>query len=161
VTGIVPPSAIDGVVGAEMAQIAAAVRSEYTQNLLAGIDAALVPTKVDRPQSIAHWREVFASGIGPGSSAMRILPRRAAERSRRRNLWIGAAVATLLVVAGGAMPSDRGDLRGRASWQERRPTGNASLSRVSRQPRVVVSTLARRVGQPANDCRMPSHAIPK
>jgi pyruvate/2-oxoglutarate dehydrogenase complex dihydrolipoamide acyltransferase (E2) component len=88
--------------GVEVEQIAAAVRSEYSPNLLAGIDAALVPTAVDRPQSIAHWREVFASGIGPGSSATRILPQRAAERSRRRNLWIGAAAATLLVVAGGS-----------------------------------------------------------
>jgi serine/threonine protein kinase len=61
VTGVVPPSAIDRVVGVELAQIAAALRSEYTPNLWAGIDAALVPTAVDRPQRI--------SGTATGHSA--------------------------------------------------------------------------------------------
>ena len=59
VTGLIPPSAPERIMGQAMSSVAQADSGAYGSRILAGIDAALAIQPEDRPQNVAEWREIL------------------------------------------------------------------------------------------------------
>ena len=111
VTGGIPKSAVERVLGGGMPPFGPEQRRAYSMDLLAGIEAALRLKAEDRPQSIAAWRGDFGKWIGSDAMPANIETvvastptvvsvgaplRRVPEEGARRqpNRWIaGAALA--------------------------------------------------------------------
>src|SRR5215471_15299392 len=119
ITGKVPPTAFDRMLDDAYEPLAKLMPAGFAPGLLIGIDAGLAIRATDRPQSIAGWRPILGSAAAPQADATVALgqtpappqpattivaPPTAAAPARKRGvgLWIGAAAALLLVIAGAA-----------------------------------------------------------
>src|SRR5262249_49694585 len=116
VTGNEPISATHRVLsGDAMPPARDAGRVNYGDNLLCAIDAGLLLKPEERPQTIAAWREVFATGRWPGlpladktvaqstaraATTVKSVAGREVRPSRRVLVLAGAAAAVVLL--GGA-----------------------------------------------------------
>ncbi|MEA2808585.1 MAG: hypothetical protein QOJ17_2726, partial [Rhodospirillaceae bacterium] len=118
ITGQTPPSAFDRMLDDAYQPLGKMALPGFARGLLAGLDAGLEVRASDRPQSIAGWRPIlgqFAALAGdatvvlvppsaaPPTVAEPVADGAAAPATRRGiGLWIGAAAAVLVVLAGGA-----------------------------------------------------------
>jgi peptidoglycan hydrolase-like protein with peptidoglycan-binding domain len=104
ITGKASPSAIERMLDDTCAPLARLAPAGFPAGLLAGLDAGLAVRAAERPQSIAAWRDVLSGGAATVALARPTRAAKAAEapapRSKRA-LWIGAAAATVLLLAGG------------------------------------------------------------
>src|SRR5712664_2032156 len=118
ITGQTPPSAFDRMLDDAYQPLGKMPLPGFARGLLAGLDAGLEVRASDRPQSIAGWRPIlgqFAALAGdatvvfvplsaaPPPTVAEPVADGAAAPARRRGigLWIGAAAAALVVLAGG------------------------------------------------------------
>jgi len=104
IAGAPPPNALDRVMEDALVPAVEVGRGRYAPSLLAAIDAGLRLKADDRPQSIAHWRPVFA-GVTPTSRELRdrAQTRRVDDTARRSRRWLWPVVAAaVLCIAGGA-----------------------------------------------------------
>ncbi|MBN9537255.1 MAG: protein kinase [Alphaproteobacteria bacterium] len=108
IAGKAPPSSIDRALEDHCEPIARLAGADFPPGLLAGLDAGLAVRASDRPQSIADWRTVFASGDPDKTVVMR--PRSSSRvpttpaRTQRGRLSAGsylAGAALALLLAGG------------------------------------------------------------
>jgi serine/threonine protein kinase/peptidoglycan hydrolase-like protein with peptidoglycan-binding domain len=138
ITGHVTPSSIDRVLKDAYEPVTELKPEGYPPEMLAGIDAGMAMSFLDRPQSIAEWRHTLRTGerqsaaleatqveLKPGRFA------RAADRRRKVRITLGgpsmwgAAAAAVLVLAGG----------GYLAFTANQPTtaGTASLNLTTEQ----------------------------
>jgi peptidoglycan hydrolase-like protein with peptidoglycan-binding domain len=118
ITGQTPPSAFDRMLDDAYEPLGKKALPEFGRGLLAGIDAGLAVRASDRPQSIAGWRPIlgqFAALAGdatvvlvppsavPPQAVVKPVAEKAAVPARKRGigLWIGAAAAVIVGLAGG------------------------------------------------------------
>ncbi|HEX9521556.1 MAG TPA: peptidoglycan-binding protein, partial [Reyranella sp.] len=115
ITGQTPPSAFDRMLDDAYEPLGQKALPEFARGLLAGIDTGLAVRASDRPQSIAGWRPILGQAAAPDADATMALARtsapappavalRIAEPSAKKRgigLWIGAAAALLVILAGG------------------------------------------------------------
>jgi Protein kinase domain/Putative peptidoglycan binding domain len=118
ITGQTPPSAFDRMLDDAYEPLGKKVLPGFALGLLAGIDAGLAVRANDRPQSIADWRPILGqfaalagdptvvlvppSGVPPAVAVEPVAEKAAAPpRKRGIGLWIGAAAAAIVVLAGG------------------------------------------------------------
>jgi serine/threonine protein kinase/peptidoglycan hydrolase-like protein with peptidoglycan-binding domain len=118
ITGQTPPSAFDRMLDDAYEPLGKKPLPDFARGLLAGIDAGLAVRASDRPQSIAGWRPIlgqFAALAGdatvvlvppsavPPPAVAEPVAEKAAAPARRRGigLWIGAAAAVIVALAGG------------------------------------------------------------
>ena len=117
ITGHTPPSAFDRMLDDAYQPLGKMALPGFARGLLAGLDAGLEVRANDRPQTIAGWRPILGQVAAPrrrrhgdacpssvGSAADCHCTRRAAAAppgKRGIGLWIGAAAAVLVLLAGG------------------------------------------------------------
>ncbi len=116
ITGQTPPSAFDRMLDDVYQPLGKKVLPGFALSLLAGIDAGLAVRANERPQSIADWRPIlgqFAALAGgatvvaplgvPTLTVAELVAEKAAAAPRKPGigLWIGAAAAAIVVLAGG------------------------------------------------------------
>src|SRR5216683_1048246 len=112
ITGQTPPSAFDRMLDDAYEPLGKKPLPEFARGLLAGIDTGLAVRASDRPQSIAGWRPILGQAAAPDADATMALARTSAPappavdappqaKKRGIGLWIGAAAAVLVVLAGG------------------------------------------------------------
>ena len=118
ITGQTPPSAFDRMLDDTYEPLGKKALPEFGRGLLAGIDAGLAVRASDRPQSIAGWRPILGQSAALAGDATVVLAppsavpppvvvAAAAEkatvpaRKRGIGLWIGAAAAVIVALAGG------------------------------------------------------------
>ena len=119
ITGAAPPSAFDRMLDDEYQPLARKAPPGFGRGLLVGLDAGLAVRASDRPQTIAGWRPIL--GLGAVSDAKATVamtpspspvqpavaspaaaaPPAAAPRKRGIALWVGGAVAAVLLLLGG------------------------------------------------------------
>ena len=128
IVGRVPASAFDRMLDDDYEPLGKMALPDFGRGLLAGLDAGLAVRASDRPQSIAGWRPILgqtASPAGEATVAMArpsptvqrtvapspVTPPPAAAPAKKRSvgLWVGAAAAVILALAGGyyAMVDDK------------------------------------------------------
>jgi serine/threonine protein kinase/peptidoglycan hydrolase-like protein with peptidoglycan-binding domain len=116
ITGKVPPTAFDRMLDDAYEPLGKMELPDFARGLLAGLDAGLAVRATDRPQSIAGWRPILGSAAAPQADATVALGQAPAPpptatiavpaaatapaRKHRLGLWIGAAAALLLAIAG-------------------------------------------------------------
>ena len=108
ITGAPPPSAFARVLDDTYVPLATLRPAGFAPALLAAIDAGLAVRAADRPQSIAAWRQLLATTDDritvewqpPPAVDTPASSQRAAPRTR---LYIGIAVAVLVLAAGGTV----------------------------------------------------------
>jgi hypothetical protein len=121
ITGAAPPSAFDRMLDDEYQPLAKTAPPGFGRGLLVGLDAGLAVRASDRPQSIAGWRPILGLAaasdakatvamtqspppVQPVQAAVVAAPAAAAAPPATRSgigLWIGGAVAAILLLAGG------------------------------------------------------------
>jgi peptidoglycan hydrolase-like protein with peptidoglycan-binding domain len=115
ITGQAPPSAFDRMLDDAYEPLGKQALPGFARGLLAGLDAGLAVRATDRPQTIAGWRPILGQTAAPDADATIALgravpppttPATSAEvtapaKKRGIGLWIGAAAAASLVLAGG------------------------------------------------------------
>jgi serine/threonine protein kinase len=113
ITGGPPPSAFDRMLADDFRPLSEIAPEGFAPALLAGIDHGLSVRASARPQTISDWRAILQGKVPvpepvaqpepvPGTAPTATnepTPPPAARSSR--GLWLGAAVAALLVMAGG------------------------------------------------------------
>src|SRR5262245_30720022 len=115
ITGHVPPSAFDRMLTDAYEPLASKAPPGFGRGLLAGLDAGLALRATDRPQSIAGWRPILGQSTAPAADVTVALARApqpampptpppvapSPQPKRRIALWLGAALAALVLLAGG------------------------------------------------------------
>ncbi|MGZ3340808.1 MAG: protein kinase domain-containing protein [Reyranella sp.] len=118
ITGQTPPGAFDRMLDDAYEPLGKKMPPGFALGLLAGIDAGLAVRASDRPQSIAGWRPIlgqFAALAGdatvvlvhppeaPPPAVVEPVAPGAPPTARKRGigLWLGAAAAAIVVLAGG------------------------------------------------------------
>ena len=114
ITGRVPPSAFDRMLDDAYEPLGKMTLPGFARGLLAGLDAGLAVRARDRPQSIAGWRLILGQDAAPGNAATVAMgqaapPARptiiaqppAPPKKRGVGLWLGAAAAIIVLLAGG------------------------------------------------------------
>jgi serine/threonine protein kinase/peptidoglycan hydrolase-like protein with peptidoglycan-binding domain len=118
ITGQTPPSAFDRMLDDACEPLGKKAPPDFARGLLAGIDAGLAVRASDRPQSIAGWRPILGQvaalagdatvvlvppSAAPSPAVVEPTAEKAAAPARRRGigLWIGAAAAAIMALAGG------------------------------------------------------------
>ena len=119
ITGSAPPSAFDRMLDDEYQPLAKKAPPGFGRGLLVGLDAGLAVRASDRPQSIAGWRPIL--GLAAASDAKATVamtqspppvqpavasppaaaPPPVAPKKRGISLWVGSAVAVVLLLVGG------------------------------------------------------------
>jgi peptidoglycan hydrolase-like protein with peptidoglycan-binding domain len=127
ITGSAPPSAFDRMLDDEYQPLARKAPPGFGRGLVAGLDAGLAVRASDRPQSIAGWRPILGQAAAPDAAVTVALtaspptvqpvvqpavmppPTVPAARKSGIGLWVGGAVAAILLLAGGyyALVDDR------------------------------------------------------
>lgn len=112
IAGAPTPNAIDRMLHDALAPLASSGRP-FPRSLLEGIDAALALRAADRPQDVAAWRAILNGGASPADTVVmqaRVTPMsapttgtplRSDAGAHRHVVTITAAIAFLLVAAGG------------------------------------------------------------
>jgi peptidoglycan hydrolase-like protein with peptidoglycan-binding domain len=122
ITGSAPPSAFDRMLDDAYEPLGKVAPSGFPRGLLAGLDAGLAVRASDRPQSIAGWRPILGQAAVLDSAATMAMtpspttvqpPVAAAPRARKRGigLWVGGAVAVVLLLLAGGYYALVGDKR--------------------------------------------------
>ena len=114
ITGHTPPSAFDRMLDDAYQPLGKMALPGFGRGLLAGLDAGLEVRATDRPQTIAGWRPILGQAAAPDAEATMALMRPSSAASpvavppgaptakkRGIGLWIGAAAALLVMLAGG------------------------------------------------------------
>ena len=115
ITGQTPPSAFDRMLDDAYQPLGKKALPGFASGVLAGLDAGLAVRASDRPQTIAGWRPILGQAAALGSDATMAIARPstaappvagassppATARKRGIGLWIGAAAAVLVALAGG------------------------------------------------------------
>jgi peptidoglycan hydrolase-like protein with peptidoglycan-binding domain len=120
ITGAAPPSAFDRMLDDEYQPLARKAPPGFGRGLLVGLDAGLSVRASDRPQSIAGWRPILGQATAPGDAVTMAMvqsppaPQSAApatmaplvaaappSKKRGVGLWIGGAIAVIVVLVGG------------------------------------------------------------
>ncbi|SEP44580.1 Putative peptidoglycan binding domain-containing protein [Rhodospirillales bacterium URHD0017] len=120
ITGAAPPSAFDRMLDDEYQPLARMAPPGFGRGLLVGLDAGLAVRASDRPQSIAGWRPILSQAAAPDAAvtvaiaqspptlqpsvqATVVPPPVAAAPAKKSGvgIWIGGAVAAILLLAGG------------------------------------------------------------
>ncbi len=129
ITGQAPPSAFDRMLEDGCQPLARLAPAGFSPGLLVGIDAGLAVKASDRPQSIEGWRTILGQVGAVGAPATVVLTRggpavapvsepgpvsmqaprppveaslsAAAQPGRGKGLWLGIALALLIVLGGG------------------------------------------------------------
>jgi peptidoglycan hydrolase-like protein with peptidoglycan-binding domain len=123
ITGSAPPSAFDRMLDDEYQPLARKAPPGFGRGLLAGLDAGLAVRASDRPQSIAGWRPILGQAAAPDAAVTvaltpspptvqpAVTPPMVPAPSRKSSigLWVGGAIAAILLLAGGyyALVDDR------------------------------------------------------
>jgi peptidoglycan hydrolase-like protein with peptidoglycan-binding domain len=115
IAGRVPPSAFDRMLDDAYEPLGKMALPGYGRGLLVGLDAGLALRATDRPQSIAGWRPILGRAAAPDADATvaighspapapaaAVVAPAASAPARKRGvgLWIGAAIAALLLIGG-------------------------------------------------------------
>jgi hypothetical protein len=115
ITGHAPPSAFDRMLDDAYEPLGRMALPGFARGLLAGLDAGLAVRASDRPQTIAGWRPILGQAASLDSDATvalvrpvqpsrpTVAPAAGAPPLKKRGagLWLGAAAALLVLLAGG------------------------------------------------------------
>jgi peptidoglycan hydrolase-like protein with peptidoglycan-binding domain len=115
ITGRTPPSAFDRMLDDAYEPLGKKTLPGFASGVMVGLDAGLAVRASDRPQSIAGWRPILGQAAALDSAATLALARPstapppaaaaptepAMAGKRGIGLWVGAAVAVLVALAGG------------------------------------------------------------
>src|SRR5882724_1550718 len=119
IVGRVPASAFDRMLNDEYEPLGKMALPDFGRGLLAGLDAGLAVRASDRPQSIAGWRPILGQTASPAGEATMAMARppptaqpivapspvtppvAAPAKKPGVGLWVGAAAAVILALAGG------------------------------------------------------------
>jgi len=121
ITGKAPPSAFDRMLDDAYEPLGKMGLTGFGRGLLAGLDAGLAVRASDRPQNIAGWRPILGQVAASDAAVTALMAPPAAQpavasspavasppaaapapaKNRGIGLWLGGAVAAVLLLAGG------------------------------------------------------------